>query len=316
MKKILAILLALAMFAALCACGGQPAEAPAEEPAAEAEAPAEEPAAEPEAEPETEPEEAPEEPVNEEPTGEPSGEPGEASGEPTSEPAEIGEFTTLEEGKLTISSSPDFPPYEYYDDDGVTIIGIEPEILQLIADRLGLELVIDAMDFDSALLAVQQGKSDMVVSGCTVTEDRKLVMNFTDSYTTAKQVIVVPVGSEVTLDTLGDYDIGTQRGTTGYIYTTDDYGEDHVIGYDTYTLAFQALQNGQVDCIVLDDAVGYAYVDQIPGLEVLDTEYVVEDYAFGVDKDNAELLEAVNLVLNAMMDEGLVQDIIDEYISD
>ena len=88
---------------------------------------------------------------------------------------------TLEAGKLTVSTSPDFPPYEYLDDSGA-IIGIEPEILQLIADKLGLELVLDAMDFDSALLAVQQGKSDMVVSGCTVTEDRKLVMNFTDSY--------------------------------------------------------------------------------------------------------------------------------------
>ena len=229
--------------------------------------------------------------------------------------AEVPEFSTLEEGKLTISTSPDFPPYEYLDDDG-NAVGIEMDILAIIAETLGVELVVDAMDFDSALLAVQQGKSDMVVSGCTVTEDRKLVMNFTDSYTTAKQVIVVPEGSEITLDTLGDYTIGTQRGTTGFIYTSDDYGDDHVIGYDTYTLAFQALQNGQVDCIVLDDAVGVAYVAQIPGLEILETEYVIEDYAFGVDKDNEELLEAVNLVLNALMDQGFVQSIIDEYISD
>ena len=229
--------------------------------------------------------------------------------------AEDAELTTLDEGKLTISTSPDFPPYEYLDDSG-TIVGIEPEIMQLIADELDLELVMDAMDFDSALLAVQQGKSDIVMSGCTVTEDRKLVMNFTDSYTTAKQVIVVPEGSEITLDTLGDYSIGTQRGTTGFIYTTDDYGEDHVIGYDTYTLAFQALQNGQVDCIVLDDAVGVAYVAQIPGLTILDTEYVIEDYAFGVDKSNTALLDAVNAALNELMADGTVQSIIDSYISD
>ena len=225
------------------------------------------------------------------------------------------ELTTLEAGKLTVSTSPDFPPYEYLDDNG-NIVGIEPEIMQLIADKLGLELVLDAMDFDSALLAVQQGKSDIVMSGCTVTEDRKLVMNFTDSYTTAKQVIVVPEGSEITLDTLGDYTIGTQRGTTGFIYTSDDYGEDHVIGYDTYTLVFQALQNGQVDCVVLDDAVGVAYVAEIPGLQILDTEYVTEDYAFGVDKNNTALTEAVNAALNELMADGTVQSIIDSYISD
>ena len=236
------------------------------------------------------------------------------SSAPAADPS-AAEITTIEAGKLTISTSPDFPPYEYLDDSG-EIVGIEPEIMQLIADKLGLELVLDAMDFDSALLAVQQGKSDIVMSGCTVTEDRKLVMNFTDSYTTAKQVIVVPEGSEITLDTLGDYTIGTQRGTTGFIYTSDDYGEDHVIGYDTYTLAFQALQNNQVDCIVLDDAVGVAYVAQIPGLTILDTEYVIEDYAFGVDKNNPALLDAVNAALNELMDDGTVQSIIDSYISD
>ena len=226
------------------------------------------------------------------------------------------EFDTLEAGKLTISSSPDFPPYEYYDDDGTTIIGIEVEIMQLIADKLGLELVIDAMDFDSALLAVQQGKSDMVVSGCTVTEDRKLVMNFTDSYTTAKQVIVVPEGSEVTADTLGDYMIGTQRGTTGFIYTSDDYGDDHVVGYDTYTLVIQALVNGQIDCVVMDDAVAKAYVDATPGLMILPTEYVVEDYAFGVDKNNEKLLDGVNSALKELMADGTVQSIIDKYIAE
>ena len=279
MKKMIAAILALTLILCLCAaCGGSAPAPAAEAPAAEA------PAAE-------------------------------ATAAAEAPAAEAPAFTTLDAGKLTVSSSPDFPPYEYYADDGVTIIGIEPEILALIADKLGVELVIDAMDFDSALLAVQQGKSDMVVSGCTVTEDRKLVMNFTDSYTTAKQVVVVPEGSDITLDNLGDHMIGTQRGTTGFLYTTDDYGEDHVIGYDTYTLVFQALQNEQVDCVVLDDAVGAAYVAQLPGLTILDTAYALEDYAFGVDKSNAALLEAVNEALVQLMEDGTVQSIIDKYIA-
>ena len=285
MKKTLALICALVLILSLCAACGNTA-APAAEPAAENASPAEAETA-----------------------------PAEEEAAPAGEESAPAELTTLEAGKLTISTSPDFPPYEYLDDSG-EIVGIEPEIMQLIADKLGLELVMDAMDFDSALLAVQQGKSDIVMSGCTVTEDRKLVMNFTDSYTTAKQVIVVPEGSEITLDTLGEYNIGTQRGTTGFIYTTDDYGEDHVTGYDTYTLVFQALQNGQVDCVVLDDAVGVAFVAEIPGLAILETAYALEDYAFGVDKNNDALTKAVNDALNELIADGTVQAIIDSYISE
>ncbi|MCC8077182.1 MAG: transporter substrate-binding domain-containing protein [Oscillospiraceae bacterium] len=232
-----------------------------------------------------------------------------------SDAAEAAGLTTINEGKLTISMSADFPPYESLDDSG-NIVGIEVDIMNLIAEQLGLELQIDDMDFDSALLAVQQGKSDMVVSGVSITDERKATMNFTDSYTTAVQVIVVPEGSDVTLDNLGDQLIGTQRGTTGFIYTEDDYGSDHVIGYDTYTLVIQAVLNGQVDCAVLDDSVARAYVAENPGLMILDTEYAVESYAFGVDKTNTALLDAVNAALSALIADGTVDEIISRYISD
>ena len=222
-------------------------------------------------------------------------------------------FTTVNSGKLTIATSPDFPPYENLDDNG-NIVGIEIDIMQLIAQKLGLELQVDAMEFDAALLAVQQGKSDMAVSGITVTEDRKLVMNFTDSYTTAVQVIVVPEGSDVTLDNLGEQMIGTQRGTTGYLYTVDDYGEDHVIGYDTYTTVVQALLNDQIDCIVMDDAVAREYVAANPGLVILDTSYADEDYAFAVDKQNDALTQAVNNALKELIADGTVQKIIDQWL--
>ncbi|MCD8256124.1 MAG: transporter substrate-binding domain-containing protein [Oscillospiraceae bacterium] len=232
-----------------------------------------------------------------------------------SDAAETAGLTTINEGKLTISMSADFPPYESLDDSG-NIVGIEVDIMNLIAEQLGLELQIDDMDFDSALLAVQQGKSDMVVSGVSITDERKATMNFTDSYTTAVQVIVVPEGSDVTLDNLGDQLIGTQRGTTGFIYTEDDYGSDHVIGYDTYTLVIQAVLNGQVDCAVLDDSVARTYVAENPGLMILDTEYAVESYAFGVDKTNTALLDAVNAALSALIADGTVDEIISRYISD
>lgn len=232
--------------------------------------------------------------------------------QPTEQAAET--VTTLAAGTLSIATSPDFPPYEMLGDDGKPI-GIEMEIMALIADKLGLKLDIMEMDFDSALMAVGT-KSDMVVSGVTILEERKLTMDFTDSYTTAVQVIVVPEGSDVTLDNLGEQMIGTQRGTTGFLYCEDDYGEDHVIGYDTYTTVIQALLNGQVDCVVMDDSVARAYVAANPGLMILDTEYAVEDYAFGVTKGNSSLLNAVNGALKDLIADGTVQSIIDKYISD
>ena len=278
MKKILALMLALCMVFALAACGeaaSDPSEAP------ESEAPASE---------------AP------------------ASEAPASEaPAADGEFTTIVEGKLTMSTNAQFPPYEMTTDDG-GFEGIDVEIATAIAEKLGLELDILDMDFDSALLAVQQGKSDIVMAGVTVNEDRLLVMDFTDSYATGVQVVIVKEGSDVTMDNMGEGLIGTQRGTTGNIYCTDDYGEDHVVAYDDGFTAVQALMNGQVDCVVIDNAPAQEFVKNNAGLAILDTEYAVEDYAIGLNKGNTALLDAINGALAELVADGTVQSIIDKYI--
>ena len=237
-----------------------------------------------------------------------------ASEAPASEePAADGEFTTLVEGKLTMSTNAQFPPYEMTTDDG-GFEGIDVEIATAIAEKLGLELDILDMDFDSALLAVQQGKSDIVMAGVTVNEDRQLVMDFTDSYATGVQVIIVKEGSDVTIDNMGEGLIGTQRGTTGNIYCTDDYGEEHVMAYDDGFTAVQALRNGQVDCVVIDNAPAQEFVKNNAGLTILDTEYANEDYAIGLNKGNTALLDAINTALNELISDGTVQTIIDKYI--
>ncbi len=223
-------------------------------------------------------------------------------------------LTTVSPGKLTMSTNAAFPPYEMTTDAG-GFEGIDVEIAGKIAEKLGLELQIDDMDFDSALLAVTMGKSDMVMAGVSVRPDRQQVMDFSDSYTTGVQVVIVPEGSGVTLDNLGDYMIGTQRATTGYIYCSDDYGEDHVTAYDNGMTAIQALNNGQVDCVVIDNAPARVLVSQNPGLTILDTEYVVEDYAIGMSKENPALLTAVNNALSELKADGTVQAIIDKYIT-
>jgi polar amino acid transport system substrate-binding protein len=224
------------------------------------------------------------------------------------------EFTTVTEGKLTMSTNAAFPPYEMTTDDG-GFEGIDVEIAQAIADKLGLELVVDDMDFDAALLAAQNGKSDIIMAGVTVTDERKLVMEFSDSYSTGVQVVIVKEGSDVTIDNLGDQTIGTQRGTTGNIYCTDDYGEDHVVAYDNGITAVQALLNGQVDCVVIDSAPAQEFVAANEGLTILDTEYVTEDYAIGMAKGNTALLDAVNTALKELQDDGTVQSIVDKYIN-
>ena len=228
--------------------------------------------------------------------------------------AAAAELTTVEAGKLTMATNAAFPPYEMTTDAG-EFEGIDVDTAKAIAEKLGLELVVDDMDFDAALLAVQQNKSDIVMAGVTVTEDRQLVMNFSDSYATGVQVVIVKEGSDVTLDNLGEKMIGTQRGTTGYIYTSGDYGDDHVTAYDNGASAVQALLNGQVDCVVIDSAPAEAFVAANAGLTILDTEYVTESYAIGVNKDNTALLDAINQALAELTADGTIQSIVDKYIT-
>ena len=140
------------------------------------------------------------------------------------------------------------------------------------------------------------------------------MMDFSNSYATGVQVIIVKEGSDVTLDNLGEQLIGTQRATTGNIYCTDDYGEDHVISYDDGIVAVQDLMNGKVDCVVIDQAPAQEFVAANPGLTILDTEYANEDYSIGVNKGNTGLLNAINTALDELTADGTIQSIIEKYI--
>ena len=224
------------------------------------------------------------------------------------------ELTTVEAGKLTMATNAAFPPYEMTTDAG-EFEGIDIETAQAIADKLGLELQIDDMDFDAALLSVQQGKADIVMAGVTVTDERKAVMDFSDSYATGIQSIIVPDGSDIASpDDLAGKKIGTQRGTTGYIYCSDDFGDENVVAYDDGLTAVQALNNGQVDAVVIDNAPAKEFVAANPGLVILDTSYAEEDYAIGVAKGSS-LKDAVNAALEELKADGTLQSIVDKYIT-
>ena len=237
-----------------------------------------------------------------------------ASSEAASTSAAAGELTTVEAGKLTMATNAAFPPYEMTTDAG-EFEGIDIETAQAIADKLGLELQIDDMDFDAALLSVQQGKADIVMAGVTVTDERKAVMDFSDSYATGIQSIIVPNDSDIASpDDLAGKKIGTQRGTTGYIYCSDDFGDDNVVAYDDGLTAVQALNNGQVDAVVIDNAPAQEFIAANPGLAILDTSYAEEDYAIGMAKGSS-LEDAVNAALKELKADGTLQSIVDKYIT-
>lgn len=230
-------------------------------------------------------------------------------------------FTTVTPGKLTMSTNASFPPYEMVADDG-SFEGIDIEVAGAIAEKLGLELQVDDMGFDAALQAAQTGKSDMVMAGVTVTEERQAVMDFSNSYANGVQVVIVKEDSPIqTVDDLANANmIGCQMGTTGYIYCSDTpenggFGEDHVTPYDDGAAAVQALMNGQIDAVVIDNMPAQEYVAANPGLKILDGEFTNEDYAIGVAKGNTALLDAINGALEELTADGTIQSIVDKYIS-
>ncbi len=166
--------------------------------------------------------------------------------------------------ELHMATNAQFPPYEYYEGD--KIVGIDAEMAAAIADKLDMKLVIDDMDFDAIITSVQSGKSDMGMAGMTVTEDRLKSINFSDSYATGIQSVIVPEGSKIkSVDDLSadgaKYLIGTQKGTTGDIYAEGDFGAERVMKYASGNEAVQALVTGKVDCVIIDNEPAKAYVE-------------------------------------------------------
>lgn len=221
---------------------------------------------------------------------------------------------TVEEGKLIMATNATFPPYEYK--EGKDIVGIDAEIAGLIADKLGLELEIADIEFDSIIPGVQKGKYDMGMAGMTVTDERKEMVSFSDSYAKGVQVVIIPENSDITsIDDLEGKKIGVQQATTGDIYASDDYGDENVNKYANGNLAVEGLKAGKVDCVIIDNEPAKAYVKANEGLKILDTSYADEDYAIAFNKDNAELQKKVNDALKELIADGSVQKIVDKYIS-
>ncbi len=219
-----------------------------------------------------------------------------------------------------MATNAQFPPYEFYQGD--KIVGIDAEIAGAIAEKLGLEIVIEDMEFDSIITAVKTGKADMGLAGITVTPERMEEVNFTDTYATGVQAVIVTEDSDIkTVDDLfaegANNVVGVQRNTTGDIYATGDIEEAGLGSMDRYSKgadAVMALKTGKVDCVIIDNEPAKAFVSETDGIKLLDTQYAEEDYAAAMSKDNTELYEAVQGALAELIEDGTVAAIVEKYI--
>lgn len=217
-------------------------------------------------------------------------------------------------GVLVMATNAEFPPYEYH--DGGEIVGIDVEIAKAIAAEMGMELEIEDIAFDSIIPAVQSGKADFGAAGMTVSEDRKMNVDFSDPYASATQVIIVKTDSEISgpADLEGKL-IGVQQGTTGDIYASEEFGDANVERYNKGFEAVQSLNQNKIDAVIIDGEPAKVFVSQNEGLKLLDEAYTEEEYAICVKKGNAELLDGINAAIARLKESGELQTIVDKYIT-
>nr|WP_308520052.1 transporter substrate-binding domain-containing protein [uncultured Stomatobaculum sp.] len=219
---------------------------------------------------------------------------------------------TVSSGKLIMATNAEFPPYEYH--EGNEIKGIDVEICRAVAEKLGLELQIEDVAFDAIIPEVASGKADLAAAGMTVTEDRKQNMDFSDTYATSIQLILVQENSIIAgKEDLTGKKIGVQLGTTSDLFSTEDFGEDAVVRYSKSMEAVQALSQGKIDAVIVDSQTAKEFVNEVKGIKALDSSYSDEAYAIGVKKGNTELLNAVNAALAELKSEGKLDEIVTKY---
>ena len=247
-----------------------------------------------------------------------------AEGESTTAPAaeesadgDSADLGTSQEGKLIWATNAAFEPYEYMEGD--TVVGIDAEIADAIAAKLGLEAQVENMEFDAIIPAVTSGKADIGLAGMTVSEERLMNVNFSDTYVEAGQAIIVKEGSDIqSAADLNGKVVGVQRGTTGDEYVSDEANGVGVASVERFSNgpdAAQSLLTDKIDAVVIDNEPAKKLVENSEGLVKLDENLTSEQYAIAVAKDNTELLDAINGALSEMKENGELQAILDKYLN-
>ena len=236
----------------------------------------------------------------------------------------------VKDGKLIVATNAEFPPFEYLDGD--TITGFDIDLIKLYAKHLGVEIEINNIDFDGALLSVSSNKADLVIAGVTKNEKREQSLSFSNGYFSASQVVVVKKNSNISGTTIEEIreslsqnnaTIGAQAGTVGEYYAKGDSDWDfevipntHCQTYDNGALAIKALNNGQIDAVIIDKLPAIELTKSYSELQILDTTLTEEEYAIGVRKGNESLVKSLNDFLELIKTNGQLETLLKQYFGE
>ncbi|MCR4891241.1 MAG: ABC transporter substrate-binding protein [Lachnospiraceae bacterium] len=208
-----------------------------------------------------------------------------------------------------------FPPYEYH--RGGELDGIDVAIGKVIAEKMGLELKLNDMEFDEVINSVRNGESDIAISTLTITDERKKLVDFSEPYASGIQSIIVRVDSHITSedDLANAKKIGVQKDSTGEAYFISNYGDSKVVSYDKVSTSLLDLNSGAIDAIVIDRDVSLKYVEGRMDLNVLETGAIEEEYGIAITKGNDALRDEINAILKEMKQSGELEKIISKYVA-
>lgn len=228
--------------------------------------------------------------------------------------AEAAEAEESAGGVIVMGTNAEFEPWEFHDGDD--IVGIDPEIAQAIADKMGMELQIEDMAFDAIIPSVVSGKCNFAMAGMTVTDERKVSVDFTDTYAESSLVLLVQAdNTEITgSDSLADHKVGAQTGTTGDLTATELVGDENVERYNSFFEAVQSLKQGKIDAVLLDSAPAKVFLAQNEDLKQAGEPMNKEEYAIAVQKGNTELLDQLNQAIDELQEDGTIDEIMNKYI--
>ena len=219
---------------------------------------------------------------------------------------------------VTVAFNPEYPPFEYVNDNG-EYEGYDVDLINAVADKAGIEIAFEAMDFDAVISAVATNPNTIGVSGISITDERKLSVDFSEGYINAGLIVVVKKDSGfASVDDLKGKVIGVQMGTTSDFAAEEITGEANTSKYKTFLNAIMELQGNKVDAVIVDKPVGIAILNELKddALEIVDMGLQADWYGIEVNKENPERLDKINAALKELEAEGFYKTLEDKYFTD
>lgn len=217
---------------------------------------------------------------------------------------------------VTVAFNPEYPPFESV--DGKDYVGYDVDLIKAVAEKAGFEIEFEAMDFDAVIAAVQTNKNTIGVSGISITDERKLSVDFSEGYINAGLIVVVKKDSGyTTTDDLKGKVIGVQLGTTSDFAAEEITGQANVAQYKTFLSAIMDLQGNKIDAVIVDKPVGMAILASLQddNLVIVDMGLQADWYGIEVNKENPELLEKINAALKELEAAGFYEELAVKYFS-